>query len=158
MNWKKLKPYILWILLAEALGVLAALLTKEGTAWFNEFAAQPPLSPPEWVFPIVWAILYALMGISAARIWTAPESKPREWSLNLFIGQLILNFFWTLVFFNARAYGIASVWIVVLWAVVLAMILTFRKVDSAAAWLQIPYLAWLTFASYLTFGVWLLNE
>ena len=157
MKLIKWKPYALWIGLVEAVGALAALLTRKGTKWFNEYAAQPPLSPPKVVFPVVWGILYALMGISAARIWMAEESRDRKWGLNLFVGQLVLNFFWSLIFFNAQAYGIASVWIVVLWAVVLAMILKFRKVDNLATWLQVPYLLWLTFAAYLTFGVWLLN-
>jgi len=154
---KRLKPYILWIALTEAVGALSALLTREGTEYFTEFAAMPPLSPPEWVFPVVWTALYALMGISAARIWSSGDSQERSWGLNLYIIQLVLNFFWTLIFFNAMAYGVASVWIVALWAAVLAMVLAFYKVDHTAALLQLPYLAWLTFATYLTFGVSLLN-
>lgn len=153
-NWK---TYVLWVLLVEAVGVLAALLTRDGTEWFVENAVKPPLTPPSIVFPIVWTVLYGLMGISSARIWQSPDSPQRLRSLNLFIIQLILNFFWTLIFFNARAYGVASIWIVILWVTVLLMILQFRKVDMLAAWLQIPYLIWMTLASYLTFGVWLLN-
>lgn len=154
---KRLKPYILWIALTEAVGALSALLTRSGTQYFSENAVMPPLSPPAWVFPVVWTVLYALMGISAARIWISEDSQERKWGLNLYIIQLILNFFWSPIFFNAMAYGVASVWIVVLWATVLLMILAFYKVDRTAAWLQLPYLAWITFAAYLTFGVWLLN-
>jgi tryptophan-rich sensory protein len=77
--------------------------------------------------------------------------------LNLFITQLILNFFWSLIFFNAAAYALATAWLLALWAVVLAMIWLFYGVDRLAAWLQIPYLIWLTFAAYLTIGVWMLN-
>lgn len=77
--------------------------------------------------------------------------------MNLFIAQLVVNFFWSPIFFNAQAYGFAFVWLLLLWSLVLWMILTFRKVDSLAAKLQIPYLIWLTFAAYLNFGVWLLN-
>lgn len=154
---KRLKPYILWIALTEAVGALSALLTRSGTQYFSEYAVMPPLSPPAWVFPVVWTVLYALMGISAARIWISEDSQERKWGLNLYIIQLILNFFWSPIFFNAMAYGVASVWIVVLWATVLLMILAFYKVDRTAAWLQLPYLAWITFAAYLTFGVWLLN-
>lgn len=154
---KRLKPYILWIALTEAVGALSALLTRSGTQYFSKYAVMPPLSPPAWVFPVVWTVLYALMGISAARIWISEDSQERKWGLNLYIIQLILNFFWSPIFFNAMAYGVASVWIVVLWATVLLMILAFYKVDRTAAWLQLPYLAWITFAAYLTFGVWLLN-
>ena len=154
---KKYKPYFLRVLLVEAVGFLASLLTRRGVQEFNEFAAKPPLSPPDAVFPVVWGIMYALMGISAARIWLSPESKDRRSGLNWFVIQLILNFFWSLIFFNAQAYGVAAVWIVALWVAVLVMILKFREVDMAAAWLQVPYLLWLTFAAYLTFGVWLYN-
>ena len=152
-----MKPYLFGIGAVEAVGFLASFLSREGTKRFNETAIQPALTPPQWVFPLAWGILYALMGISAVRIWQAPASKARTSGLNLFVIQLVLNFFWTLVFFNAQAFGLASAWIVVLWLVVLAMILQFRKVDPVAAWLQVPYLVWLTFATYLTFGVWSLN-
>lgn len=154
-NWK---TYAFWIILTEAVGALSGWLTREGTEIFNQTAIQPPLSPPSIVFPIVWGILYALMGISAARISMAPQSKERNRGLNLFLTQLVVNFFWSLIFFNAQAYGFAFFWLLLLWALVLWMILTFRKVDPLAAKLQIPYLLWLTFAAYLNFGVWILNR
>ena len=74
------------------------------------------------------------------------------------MAQLIVNFFWSPIFFNAQAFGFAFLWLVLLWVLVLLMILSFRKIDKTAAWLQIPYLLWLTFAAYLSFGVWLLNR
>ena len=154
INWK---TYGLWIALTEAVGGLSGWLSREGSKWFGDFAAKPPLSPPMWVFPVVWGILYALMGISGARVWQAPASQARSRGLNLFVIQLVLNFFWSLIFFNLRAYGPALVWLLVLWAVVLVMILVFRKVDPLAAWLQVPYFLWLTFAAYLNYGVWMLN-
>ena len=157
MNWQKWKRYGTGILLVEGVGLLSAFLSRGGTEKFQMTAIQPPLSPPGWVFPVVWTILYGLMGISAVRISLAPASEERSRGLNLFVIQLILNFFWSLIFFNAQAYGLAFVWILVLWVVVLAMILEFRKVDGGAAWLQIPYLIWLTFAAYLALGVWVLN-
>ena len=158
MKFRKIKPYLLWVLLSEAVGFLAGLITRHGEKWFHEFANKPPLTPARWVFPVAWTALYALMGIGAARIWKEPESKNRSWALNVFAVQLILNFFWSLIFFNARAYGLAAVWIVMLWIAVMVMILRFHRVDTVAAWLQVPYLVWLTFASYLALGVWLLNE
>lgn len=116
------------------------------------------MSPPPLVFPIVWGILYALMGISAARISLSESSPQRSRGLNLFVVQLIVNFFWSPIFFNAQAFGFAFIWLLLLWALVLAMILTFREIDPLAAWLQIPYLIWLTFAAYLNLGVWYLNR
>jgi tryptophan-rich sensory protein len=157
MNLKRFKPFLIGLVGVETVGLAASLLTRENARYFSEYAQQPPLSPPQWIFPVVWGILYALMGISAALVWREPESKARSRGLNLFIVQLAMNFFWTLIFFNAQAYGLASVWIVVLWVVVLTMILQFWRVNNVAAWLQVPYLLWLTFATYLTFGVWLLN-
>lgn len=111
-----------------------------------------------WLFPVVWGILYALMGISAARVWLTPETPARRRGINLFIAQLIVNFFWSLIFFNLQAFGFAFVWLLLLWVLVAWMILTFYKVDPLAAWLQVPYLVWLTFAAYLNFGVWMLNR
>ncbi len=147
----------MWVVLTEAVGVLSYLLTKDGVAYFEANAVKPPLMPPGWVFSVVWAILFGLMGVSTARIWVRDDSVDRKWSLNLFIVQLILNIFWSLIFFNAKAYDIAAVWIVLLWFAVLFMILRFHKVDRLAAWMQVPYLIWLTFATFLAFGVWLVN-
>ena len=97
------------------------------------------------------------MGIGAARVSMAPDLANRQRGLNLFIVQLIINFFWSLIFFNAQAYGFAFLWLLLLWILVLWMIISFNKVDPVAALLQIPYLLWLTFAAYLSYGVWKLN-
>ena len=158
MNKNNWKTYAFWILLSEAVGLLAGLLTRNATEAFGQLVAQPPLSPPAILFPIVWTVLYALMGFGAARIRLTPPSPERSRGINLFIAQLIVNFFWPLIFFNAQAYGFALLWLLLLLGLVLWMILTWRKIDPLAAKLQIPYLLWLTFAAYLNFGVWLLNR
>ena len=157
MKKKTWKIYAFWIILAEAVGALSGWLTRDGMKAYTETIAQPPLSPPSWLFPIVWTILYALMGIGAARVSLAPKSKERSLGLNLFVIQLIVNFFWSPIFFNAQAFGTALLWLILLWLLVLAMILVFRKVDKPAGNIQIPYLLWLTFAAYLNYGVWQLN-
>ena len=154
INWKKL---IFWILIAEGVGVVTGLLSMDGTEYYNASVIQPPFSPPGWVFPVVWAILYGLMGISAYLVSQAPVSAERSRGLNLMVAQLIVNFFWPLLFFNAQAYGFSLLWLILLWLLVLWMILAFRKTVPLAAWLQIPYLLWLTFAVYLNAGVWYLN-
>lgn len=154
MKTKSWKTYAFFIGLSEAVGALSALLTRRGAEAFNTAVRQPPLSPPPLVFPIVWGILYALMGTGAARVRLAGSSR----GLNLFAAQLIVNFFWSLLFFNAGAYGFCVAWLVLLWVLVLLMTLAFRKADLTAAWLQVPYLIWLTFAAYLNIGVWLLNR
>lgn len=138
----------------EAVGLLSAALSRQGRELYAISANKPALTPPDIVFPIVWTILYGLMGIGAARIGTAPESRARSRGLNLFVVQLILNFFWSLLFFNVQAYGFALLWLLVLWALVILMILQFWRVDRVSALLQLPYLLWLTFAAYLNYGVW----
>lgn len=158
MNKHNWKTYALWIVITEAVGALSGFLTREGTELYNATVMQPPLSPPSWVFPIVWGILYALMGFSAARVYLDPPSGERSRGLNLYIAQLIVNFFWSIIFFNAQAFGFAFLWLLLLIGLVLWMILTIRKVDPLAAKLQIPYLLWLIFAAYLNFGVWYLNR
>ena len=158
MNKPTGKQIVFWILLSEAVGLLSGLLSREGTALYAELLQKPPLSPPGWVFPVVWTILYGLMGLSAAIIYAAPPTQARSRGLNLFIAQLIVNFFWSPIFFNARAYGFALAWLLLLWVMVLLMALQFRKVDKTAALLQIPYILWLTFAAYLNYGVWQLNR
>ena len=151
------KTYAFWIVLAEAVSALSGWLTRKGVKVYNATVEQPPLSPPSIVFPIVWGILFVLMGIGAARIYLAPASNARSRSLLLFLVQLVFNFFWSIIFFNWQAFGFASLWLIALWVLILLMILSFREVDKPAAWLQIPYLLWVTFAAYLNFGVWMLN-
>ena len=151
------KTYLFWILLSEMVGALSGWLTRESTQLYIREIRQPPLSPPPLVFPIVWAILFALMGIGAARVALTSDSLARSRGLGLFLVQLGFNFFWSILFFNARQFGFALIWLAVLWALILGMILTFRKVDRPAAWLQLPYLLWVTFALYLNLGAWRLN-
>ena len=154
--WKKYKSLILNIALPLAVGLVSGLLTMGA---MEDFAAlnQPPLSPPPLVFPIVWGILFSLMGIGAARVSLTPVSRERSAGLNLFVWQLTVNFFWSLIFFNLRAYGTALAWLGLLWVLIAWMIFAFRKTDKLAAWLQVPYLLWVSFAGYLNWAVWVMN-
>ncbi len=153
-NWKS---YVLLIAVSVGTGLLSGLLSMDGMELYAEVIQKPPLSPPAVLFPIVWTALYVLMGISGAMVLNTDYSESRSRGLNLWVMQLIVNFFWSLIFFNAQAFGFAAAWLVLLWILVLLMILEFRKVNMTAVWLQIPYLIWLTFAAYLNFGVFLLN-
>ena len=158
MKKARWKTYAVWILLTEAVGALAGWLTREETKIYGAVIRQPPLAPPAIVFPVVWSILYALMGIGAARIRLAPESPERDRSLLMYLLQLSVNFFWSILFFQLQAFGAALVWLFLLWVLILWMIVSFSKVDRAAALLQIPYLLWVTFAAYLNLGVWWLSR
>ena len=158
MNKAIRNNYVRWVVLSLGAGALSALLTRDGTRWFNASAIKPALTPPAWVFPAVWAVLYVLMGVSAARIAALPDSPRRTASLRLFCVQLGVNFCWSLLFFNLRAYAFAFLWLTLLWGLIVWMILSFFEQDGTAARLQIPYALWVFFAGYLNLGVWLLNR
>ncbi|HIV61414.1 MAG TPA: tryptophan-rich sensory protein [Candidatus Butyricicoccus avistercoris] len=154
---KRFKPYIIAVLIVEAVGAISSWLTKAGVDRYIETVVKPPLTPPSFIFPIVWGILFALMGISVARIWLKPQSDDRTKSLIIFAVQLAVNVIWTLVFFNLQTFGIAFIIILLLLALILLMILSFSKLDKLAAKLQIPYFLWVLFAAYLNISIFLLN-
>lgn len=150
------KPLLINLLIPLATGGLSGFLTKEHTSAFQN-VRQPPLSPPGFLFPIVWTILFILMGISAYLIYTA-ESDQKQKALVFYGIQLAVNFIRPLIYFNFQNYLFAFILIILLWVLILAMILSFYQIDHTAAFLQIPYLCWVTFAAYLNCGVWILNR
>ncbi len=157
MNKSKIKPYAISIVIALAVGGISSVLTNMGMENYKG-AQKPALTPPDIVFPIVWTILFILMGISAARVYKTPVSKQRNQGLIVYAIQLAVNFLWSIVFFNLSAYGTAFVVIILLWLLILLMIVLFSKSDKPAAYLQIPYLLWVTFAAYLNYMIWMLNK
>lgn len=156
--WKKIKPYVISVAFALGVGGLSALLTAGNMDLYSQIV-QPPLAPPPFLFPIVWTILYILMGISSAMIWKKRSSMPAEVNkaLTVYALNLFLNFFWSIIFFNFRAFLFAFIWLVALWAVILTMIIKFAKIKPIAGYLQIPYLLWVTFAGYLNLAIYILN-
>lgn len=154
LNWH---TYLVWIALIEAVGAVSGWLTRGGMQQFMSEVTQPTLSPPPIVFPIVWTVLFALMGIGVARVWAASSSPARCRALAVFALQLAFNFCWSIIFFNFRAFGLAFFWLLAMWLLILAMISAFRQVNRTAARLQLPYLIWVTFAAYLNLAVWLIN-
>lgn len=151
------KPYAGFIALSEAAGGLSALITKQGMEAYQA-VAKPSLTPPGIVFPIVWAVLYALMGAGAARVYNTCPDGNRTRAIRIYLGQLLVNFFWSIFFFNLRAWAFSFFWLVLLIALAGYMTRFFAFNDKTAAWLQAPYLTWLLFALYLNGGVWLLNR
>lgn len=156
--WNRFKPYVISAAIPLLVGGLAAFLTKENMDLYDRIRT-PPLSPPGFLFPIVWTVLYVLMGVGAALVYEKRGEKPQEAkkALQLYALQLLANFGWSLIFFNHQAYLLAFVWLLVLWVLILAMIRAFAEVDERAAYLQIPYLLWVTFAGYLNLAIYLLN-
>lgn len=152
---KNKKNYVLFISVSVLTGLISALLTRNNMNIYDKIST-PPLSPPGILFPIVWTILYILMGISAARIYTANNNK---WSrlLSVWSVQLIVNFLWSILFFNYQAFLLSFIWLVLLLILIMIMIILFYKIDKAAGLIQIPYFLWVTFAGYLNFAIYLLN-
>lgn len=150
-RWKAIK----FILIPLAVGGVAAFWGRNGMKEFS-MVNQPPLTPPMWVFPIAWTILYIMMGIASYLI-SESDSKDSTEAMILYWLQLAVNFFWTPLFFVAGWYLLSFFWLILLWVLVFACVKKFVKIDKRAAYLMIPYLLWLTFAAYLNFGVYLLN-
>ena len=156
---QKAKTYIISIAISLSVGIISALLTRGNMNIYEEITT-PPLSPPSFLFPIVWTVLFILMGISAAMIYetrTAPK-RQKDTALYTYAASLFVNFFWSIIFFNMRAFLFAFIWILLLLFLIIATILQYRKINSTAAYLQIPYAVWVTFAAYLNFGIWILNR
>ncbi len=156
MKGKHYRPYLLLILIALAVGALSSIFTIHGMPAYAQLA-KPSFTPPPIVFPIVWNILYVLMGIGAARVWntSAPE---RPQALFLFGAQLIVNFFWSVLFFGMQLHFLAFLWLLLLLVIVGGMLWFFYRADRLAGLLQIPYLLWCVFAAVLNLCIWLLNH
>lgn len=150
----ELKKLFISILIPNLFGLLGNALGNSSMG-FNEII-KPPFSPPGIVFPIVWFILYTLMGISSYIIYMS-NSENKEIALKTYFIQLILNCLWTFLFFNLNLYLLSFIWILVMIYFVIKMIYQFSKINKPAAYLQIPYLLWLIFASILTLSIYILN-
>lgn len=155
-RWIGLIVFILLCLGAGGLGSLAT--TPELNDWYKT-VERPDWNPPSWVFGPVWTTLYILMGIAAWLVWKPAGFKDRGAgiALSLFAIQLVLNVAWSWLFFRMHEIGWAAVEIVVLWLALLATTIAFFRRSQLAGWLLIPYLGWVTFASFLTFTIWRMN-
>ncbi len=138
-----------------AAGGVSALLTRNGMENFKALE-KPPLSPPGWLFPVAWTLLYILMGIACYLVWTAPKKQPN--ALFYYGIQIFFNFFWSIIFFNIKNYLFAFIWLVLLFVAVLITTVKFYRTKPPAGCLMLPYILWLTFAGYLNMGVYLLNR
>lgn len=149
---------IISILLTVGLGSLGGIFTvNEIPNWYAGLQ-KPDFNPPNWLFGPVWTLLYTLMGISVYLIWKQPISSKRNKALVIFTIQFVLNFFWSIIFFKEHALGWALVEIIAMWIFILLTILNFGKLSSLAAWLLVPYISWVSFASILNGAIWYLNK
>ena len=152
---KRWKSLAIFLAIPLAVGGLVALLTRTSMDIYKSIRL-PPLAPPGWIFPVVWTVLYALMGYSSWLCRLAPPKK-RTPAFLLYAVQLALNFVWPLIFFNGQAWLLALLVLTALLGAVLVMVLAFNTISRKAALLQIPYCLWLSFALYLNFMIWLRN-
>ena len=138
-------------------GGLSALLSGGG---MQDFAMleKPPLSPPGWLFPVVWTVLYVLMGIASYLVLSSQaDSMEIQRALSVYFYQLLVNFLWPVFFFDFGWYLFSFFWLLLLWALIVVTIRRFWQISRPAAYLMVPYLLWVTFAGYLNLGIWLLN-
>lgn len=141
-----------------AVGGFSAFLTRDGMNYFK-IVSKPPLSPPTWVFPVVWTILYLMLGAASYLVWVSGASNARrDRALTVYGLGLAVNFLWPIVFFTMRFYLTAFVLLLLLWILAVVTALLFSCIEEKAGKLLIPYIVWLSFAAYLNVGVWLLNR
>lgn len=145
------------ILIPLVVGFTSGFFTASGVNEWYTTLNRPSFNPPNWLFGPVWTTLYILMGISLYLIWKQPASSERNAALLIFAVQLVLNFFWSIIFFYWHQIGFALIEIVLLWAFIVLMIYRFYHINSTAALLNIPYLLWVSFATVLTAAYWNLN-
>ena len=155
--WNKIKPYAVSLAISFATGGLSALLTKDSMDMYNNIV-RPTLAPPGWLFPVVWSILFLLMGISAARVYVKSNGRILGNGLGFYAVSLVFNFFWTIIFFNAMEFLFSFVWLIILWVLILFTIKNYMRICKVAAYLQVPYLLWVTFAGYLNLMIYILNK
>lgn len=153
--WGKYRTVILQVIVALLAGGLASLLGGDTASLYQRLTA-PPLSPPGWVFPVVWTALYIVMGIAAGRVARSGDVDSGA-ALTLYYIQLGINVLWPLIFFRLEWIAVAAVWLVALVVAVYAAWRRFRAIDAAAGWLLVPYLLWCLFALYLNIGFVVLN-
>ena len=157
MKKTKITDLLIFIVGTELVGVLSGIIAGNSFSFYKEIV-RPPFSPPGWIFPIVWIILYALMGISAYFIYTSKATvRQKNFALAVYAIQLVVNFLWSIVFFRLKMLGFSVAIILLLLLLIVVMICVFYRNHPVAAYLNIPYLLWTAFASYLNIGVLILN-
>ncbi len=151
MEEKKWKNLLISVAVSLSVGIMSALLSMGGMRAYADMY-KPPLSPSGWVFPIVWTILYVLMGIAAFLVFQS-VGEDKKLALTLYVIQLFLNFGWSIIFFDLKAYFFAFAWLLVLWLFIYLTMKQFRQLNKTAGILMLPYLAWVAFAGYLNLAI-----
>ena len=153
IQWDKL---LRSIALPLAVGGASALISMDSMQNFSSLN-QPPLSPPAWMFPLAWSILYVLMGIAAYLVSESGMPARSKTAMTVYGVQLFFNFFWSIIFFNFEAYLFAFIWLIILWVLIIVNTVLFFGINKKAGFLMIPYILWVTFAAYLNLAIYLIN-
>ena len=154
---KSIKQLIIALVIPLLAGGLSALIAGGMDSFKN--LEKPPLSPPGWLFPVAWTILYLLMGFASYLVYTANAPTYKKNSALLFYClQLFFNFMWSIIFFRFEAYLFAFIWLVILWLLIIITTVRFYETRKLAGILMVPYLLWVTFAGYLNLGIYILNS
>jgi translocator protein len=149
---------VISILIPVLIGAISGFFTSSGVNGWYALANKPWFNPPNWIFAPVWSMLYVLMGFAFFLVWKADAPKDiKQTAIILFVVQLVLNFFWSIIFFKFQQPGWAFAEIILMWLMILLTILWFGKINAAAAWLLVPYICWVSFASVLNYSIWRLN-
>lgn len=149
---------VISILIPLLVGAIAGVFTTSGVDGWYAVANKPSFNPPNWIFAPVWTTLYLLMGIALYLVWKSDAAKNiKQTAIVLFAVQLTLNFFWSFIFFSLQQTGWALVEIIAMWLAILVTIIWFTKISKPAAWLLVPYICWVSFATVLNYAIWKLN-
>ena len=156
---KKALGILIFVLVCELAGFIGSVFTTPSIPGWYAGLAKPPFNPPNWVFAPVWTILYAMMGLSAYLVYEkGAKRKEVRKALAVFAVQLVLNALWSIVFFGAHMIFGAAVVIVLLWVLILESIVLFSRISKTAAYLLIPYILWVSFATILNISLYVLNR
>ncbi|MGB3948792.1 MAG: TspO/MBR family protein [Bacteroidia bacterium] len=155
---KKSLLFVICIAIPLIAGGIAGYITKQEIESWYVLLKKPFFNPPNFVFGPVWTTLYLLMGYSFYRIIIHPNNNDKQQSILLFSSQLILNFCWSFLFFNSHLLIVALIEMMCLWASILIMIIHYKRIDRTSAYLNIPYLIWVSFAMLLNGAIWWLNR
>jgi len=158
MNIAKFFKLLVSLIIPIGLGSIAGILTtKEIAGWYDSLN-KPSFNPPSYLFGPVWTALYILMGVSMFLIWNTPKTELRQKALAIFGIQLFFNFWWSILFFSFYTVFLSLIDILIMWFLIIYMISLFKKIKPVAAYLQIPYLLWVSFATVLNISIWYLNK
>lgn len=147
-----------FILLAQGAGLLGTIVTTPEIGGWYATLVRPTIAPPNWIFGPVWTTLYTFMGIAAFLVWrTGPQRTRVTYALRLFLLQLGLNAVWSIVFFGAHNIYGALIDIALMWLAIVTTTIAFWRIERTAGILFLPYLAWVSFAAYLNYQLWVLN-